>query len=89
VVGGSDAIPCGALAHLHREPSPQSARIPGDIRAARTQVFGAHSAQRSLAADIYGLCCAIIPTCFALQNGEFNPVLRLQNITLSLLAVPS
>ena len=59
-----------------------------DIRAGRTQVFGAHSTHRSLAADIYGVVLRYYPHVFALQNGEFNPALRLQNITLSLLALP-
>jgi len=59
-----------------------------DIRAGRTQVFGAHSTHGSLAADIYGVVLRYYPHVFAFQNGEFNPILRLQNITLSLLALP-
>ena len=59
-----------------------------DIRAGRAQVFGAHSTYCSLAADIYGVVLRYYPHVFALQNGEFSPILRLQNIILSLLAMP-
>jgi predicted metal-dependent phosphoesterase TrpH len=89
VVGGSDAHTLRRIGRTYTaSPARDRAEFLRDIRAGRTQVFGEHSTHRSLAADIYGVVLRYYPHVLALQNGEFNPVLRLQNITLSLLAMP-
>jgi len=89
VVGGSDAHTLRRIGRTYTaSPARNREEFLQDIRAGRNQVFGAHSTQRSLAADIYGVVLRYYPHVFALQNGEFGPALRLQNITLSILAIP-
>ncbi len=88
-VAGSDAHTLRRIGRTYTaSPARNREEFLEDIRAGRTQVFGAHSNHVSLAADIYGVVLRYYPTVLAVRNGEFPPFLRAKNLLLSLLAAP-
>lgn len=89
VVGGSDAHTLRRIGRTYTaSPARSRDEFLLDIRAGRTQAFGAHASHLALAADIYGVVLRYYPMILSVRNGEFPPLLRLRNFILSVLAVP-
>jgi len=89
IVAGSDAHTLRRLGRTYTaSPARDREEFLRDIRAGRTQIFGAHSNHLSLAADIYGVVLRCYPAVLSIRNGEFSPSLRVKNFALSVLAAP-
>jgi predicted metal-dependent phosphoesterase TrpH len=88
-IAGSDSHTLRRLGRTYTaSPARDQEEFLQDIRAGRTQIFGAHSNHLSLAADIYGVVLRYYPTVVSIRNGEFSPSLRVKNFALSVAAAP-
>jgi predicted metal-dependent phosphoesterase TrpH len=89
MIAGSDAHTLRRLGRTYTaSPARNREEFLQDIRAGRTEIFGAHSNHLSLMADIYGVVLRYYPTVLSIQNKEFSPPLRVKNFALSVLAAP-
>lgn len=89
MIAGSDSHTLRRLGRTYTaSPAHNREEFLRDIRAGRTEIFGAHSNHLSLMADIYGVVLRYYPTVLSIRNGEFSPPLRVKNIALSVLAAP-
>ncbi len=88
-VAGSDAHTLRRVGRSYTaSPARNRQEFLEDIRAGRTEVFGAHSNHLSLAADIYGVVLRHYLAVLSIGNGELPPFLRLKTACLTLLAAP-
>jgi predicted metal-dependent phosphoesterase TrpH len=89
MIGGSDAHTLRRIARTYTASAASSKQeFLDDIRAGRTQVFGRHSSQLSLAADIYGVVLRHFPAVFSGANGNFPPAIRAKAAILTLMTTP-
>ena len=89
MIGGSDSHTMRRIGRTFTaSPAQNKQEFLDDIRAGRTQVFGPHSNQFSLAADIYGVVLRHFPAVFSGANGSFPPSVRVKAAILTLMTTP-
>jgi predicted metal-dependent phosphoesterase TrpH len=89
MIGGSDSHTLRRIGRTYTSsPGRTKQEFLDDIRGGRTQVFGPHSNQLSLAADIYGVVLRHFPAVFSGANGSFPPSVRVKAAVLTLMTTP-